>query len=72
MKGSGRRQTASGVPRSGCGYFENFSIVAAAKESKKVHEQFVLFDDKTVNVYFGFTFDYPNDEWVIKEEEKLL
>ena len=35
VKGSGKGQTASEVPKSACDYFEIFSIVAAGKGSKR-------------------------------------
>ena len=80
-KGSGKGKTASEVPRSGCDYFVKFSIVAAAKGSKKspctnrpVRCQICKRTIWSYNMYHHIDkchSDYSKDEWVIKEEEKI-
>ena len=80
-KGSGRGQTASEVPRSGCEYFEKVSIVAAGKGSKRspctnrpVECQLCKRVFWSYNMYQHIETchsDHPKSDWVIKEEERV-
>ena len=80
-KGSGRGKTTSEVPKSGCEYFEKFSITSAAKGSKtspctnrpvecqvckRVFWSYNMYDH--VETCHS---DYPKAEWVTKNEEKV-
>ena len=81
VKGSGKGQTASEVPKSACDYFEKFSIVAAGKGSKRspctnrpveCHICKRMF--WSYNMYHHFESshsDHPKCDWVIKQEEKV-
>ena len=81
IKGSGRGQTASEVPDSGCEYFEKFSIVAAGKGSKRspctnrpVECQVCkrVFWSYNMHQHFETSHsDHPKSSWAIKDAEKI-
>ena len=79
IKGSGRGQTASEVPKSRCEYFEKLSIVSAGKGSqrspctnrpcevcKRVFWSYNMYQHYEISHS-----DHLKSSWVIKEEERI-
>lgn len=80
--GSGRGQTASGVPQSPCQYSEKFSIKSASKGSKtsictntpkqcKVCKRVFWYHNMFKHFESSHP-DYPRDEWIIKDDDKTF